>query len=995
MANRKITFSKTKLASSIAVNRASTAKQIGVAAALMLGASNVGALGLGALEIDSNLDQPLKGTIELNAAVGDDIDTVTAIIASKEDFDSLGIDYPGYLKDISLSVDKNSSGTTLLVSSNQVVIKEPFIHFLVRVEWSGGSFLREYTALIDPPVYAAEAPQSVAEPREVGTDQSYESGTVDAPDVEPDTYDQVIADDEVNDAAAEEEVVAESIEEAVDAEEAPLIEDDFYNDEESEDVSSSGDTVADSDASQLTDAQYGPVANGESLSLIAQELQRQFPDLSIYQIMQVLFQENESSFINGNINGLIRGSILNIGDLNAIRAVDVEQSKEFFRTQLSEWDPSVLVASNSDSINVGQDDYNFSDDTSGGDFDSSSSAAEDSFQIGASSEQDDFVSSDQGENRAGEVLALRQELSQLEVSLKSSEEENKELKDRVSLLEGQLADMNRLVSLDVEDSELANLESTLAAQNEESDESNALDEFLNDTEDQASDLLADAEETAEELGSEAGQALDDGSDLLDEGADLADDAESSIDEFLSDTGTEIDDTVGELTDDVVDDTESVLDDASDALDEAVTDAAPVVAAPVSSTVTEKPQSFMDKAKSTIIDGGLWKIIAGLGGLLVAGVGLLLFRRRQADEEFEISMLSIESNSHTIANSEDSASASMSMSHTASVADEAINPDKETSFLTVYSDSDAVVQADEVDPVAEADVYIAYGRDEQAEEVLLDGVASHPERVDIKQKLLTLYHKRQNAEGFERIAEELYSQRASLTGDVWQEVSQMGKEIAPNNPLFGLSGDDLSAAIETDSELQFGGDDAETPATAEIADAPADDIQADEPKEDEDDALEFEASITAPVAAKAADEIDDASELVVESLNNDESIQLINFDDGRSEISELDEVEIDALDLSESVDLDEDVLELSLDANSDLADLDSDFETSISDAPEVSDLEIDADYDEARTQYELAKVFVDLGDEDGARKILVELVADKNNSASVLEDAQKLLDSINA
>ena len=375
--------------------------------------------------------------------------------------------------------------------------------------------------------------------------------------------------------------------------------------------------------------------------------------------------------------------------------------------------------------------------------------------------------------------------------------------------------------------------------------------------------------------------------------------------------------------------------------------------------------------------------------------MLLFRRRQADEEFEISMLSIESNSHTIANTQDSAS--MSMSHTASVADEAINPDKETSFLTVYSDSDAVVQADEVDPVAEADVYIAYGRDEQAEEVLLDGVASHPDRVDIKQKLLTLYHKRQNAEGFERIAEELYSQRSSLTGDVWQEVSQMGKEIAPNNPLFGLSGDDLSAVIETNTELQVGDDAAKSDDAVEAKEEVATEVPAEagDKDEPEDDVLEFNSSAVASAAEGVKADVDDASELVVESLSNDESIQLINFDDGRSEISELDEVEIDALDLSESIDLDDTVLELNSNDNSDLADLDSDIEMTVSDAPEVSDLEIDADYDEARTQYELAKVFVDLGDEDGARKILVELVADENNSQSVLEDARSLLDSINA
>ena len=61
--------------------------------------------------------------------------------------------------------------------------------------------------------------------------------------------------------------------------------------------------------------------------------------------------------------------------------------------------------------------------------------------------------------------------------------------------------------------------------------------------------------------------------------------------------------------------------------------------------------------------------------------------------------------------------------------------------------------------------------------------------------------------------------------------------------------------------------------------------------------------------------------------------------------------------------------------------------------EVSDLDIDADYDEARTQYELAKVFVDLGDEDGARKILNDIVDNKNNAEDVLSDATKLLESI--
>ncbi|MBL4673443.1 MAG: hypothetical protein JKX81_14385, partial [Arenicella sp.] len=417
----------------------------------------------------------------------------------------------------------------------------------------------------------------------------------------------------------------------------------------------------------------------------------------------------------------------------------------------------------------------------------------------------------------------------------------------------------------------------------------------------------------------------------------------------------------------------------------------------------------EKVKESLFEGSLWTILVGLGALLSVGGAILFIRRRRVDEEFEVSMLSIESNSHSVGNSSSSAaSASMSASHTASMASEAI-ADKETSFLTVYSDSDAVVQADEVDPVAEADVYIAYGRDEQAEEVLLDGVVSHPDRIDIKQKLLSLYHKRQNAEGFERIAEELYSQRAALTGDIWKQVCEMGKEVAPNNPLFDLSGDDLNAAVEADSELLLEGDD--------ISEVPlGSDQVAGLSVEGEEDLIDH---LDESFSSKHSDleeelTIEDQSEMVVGSLSEDESIQLINFDDGRSEISELDEIEIDALefagDIPTSMDLskesnndaveisvnddDEDLLDFNFDDVTD-ADEDDDVERPFSDVQEVSDLEIDPDYDEARTQYELAKVFVDLGDEDGARKILLELVVDKENSPEVLNDAQVLLDSINA
>ncbi|GHA00735.1 hypothetical protein GCM10008090_07160 [Arenicella chitinivorans] len=998
MADRKMTFNKTKTANSVL-------KQLGISAALLMASSTANALGLGALEVQSNLEQPLNGTIELRTSPSDDVSSLNAQIAPREDFEKLGIDYPAYMQNISLALENTAAGKVLRVRSNDVVINEPFIHFLIRVDWSGGSFLREYTALIDPPVYAAEAPRSFSEPRAVGTDQSYaadESSSLEVESMDDDVaYDEVA----VSDPPVEED--------------APLIEDDFYEESGSSTEDSYADTASSSTTSSYpegTDARYGPVASGESLSMIAQELQRQFPDLSIYSIMKVLFEENQSAFINGNINGLMQGSVLDIGDLDAIRAVDAAAAKEFFSNQVAAWDPSVLApADDYDSISVGQDSYSYNDDVFGSSSSTSSSSGSDNFQVGASRDTAEFVSSDQG-SREGEVLALRQEISQLESSLASSELENQELTERISSLEGQLADMNRLMNLNVESAEMAAVEQTLAEQNAATSDvtefdsgstgtDSVLDEFLGDTN---TDLDEFGLSTETDSQSAVDEFLSDSGDAVDE---VAADATDAVDEFLADAETGID----EFTDTVAgDEFESVLEDAADSgvIEEAET---VETSAPSLPAATQpESQSFMDKVMSVLTGGLLWKVLAGLGALIAAGLALFFIRRRKADEEFEISMLSIESNSQSM-DTMQSDSSSMSASMSASVASVAESvADKETSFLTVYSDSDAVVQADEVDPVAEADVYIAYGRDEQAEEVLLDGIANHPDRVDIKHKLLGLYQKTKNVEGFERVAEELYSQRELVSPEMWEEVSKMGKDLSADNPLFDLSIDDLSAAAVSAGVA--------SDAAAEVDGSAAKDEDLLGIDADDGDNLSFDSDLIDTSDDGNAADVDGHSMMVEDSLSEDEDVQLINFDEGRSEVSELDDVEIDAIELDPGdssdmlefsssalddstplIDIDEAESDdddlLSFDtapapAAEATLDLDDDHETSIGEVREVSDLEIDPDYDEARTQYELAKVFVDLGDEDGARKILDELVANAGNAPAVVSDAQALLDSIN-
>jgi pilus assembly protein FimV len=104
---------------------------------------------------------------------------------------------------------------------------------------------------------------------------------------------------------------------------------------------------------------------------------------------------------------------------------------------------------------------------------------------------------------------------------------------------------------------------------------------------------------------------------------------------------------------------------------------------------------------------------------------------------------------------------------------------------VYSPSQLDAAGD-VDPVAEADVYLAYGRDLQAEEILKEAMRSTPTRVAIHNKLLEIYAKRRDAKGFEVVATEAYGLTQG-EGLEWAHACELGKELDPSNPLYQPGG----------------------------------------------------------------------------------------------------------------------------------------------------------------------------------------------------------------
>ena len=162
---------------------------------------------------------------------------------------------------------------------------------------------------------------------------------------------------------------------------------------------------------------------------------------------------------------------------------------------------------------------------------------------------------------------------------------------------------------------------------------------------------------------------------------------------------------------------------------------------------------------------------------------------------------------------------------------------------------------DVDPVAEADVYLAYGRDLQAEEILKEAMRSSPERMAIRTKLLEVYAKRRDTKGFELLATQLYA-LTSGRGEDWEKAQELGLDIDPENPLYqpggspesvhggdsGLMSEPLGASTMPQSVL---------PTQSSFSEAPTEVLGNDAARDSEqiDFDLDLDALQTAPPAAE--------------------------------------------------------------------------------------------------------------------------------------------------
>lgn len=378
--------------------------------------------------------------------------------------------------------------------------------------------------------------------------------------------------------------------------------------------------------------------------------------------------------------------------------------------------------------------------------------------------------------------------------------------------------------------------------------------------------------------------------------------------------------------------------------------APIVAAPVA---PEPAESWY----APLLNNPLYWV----GGAATLGLGSLLWwmmsagRRRKPATAFEDSIMSGGDVQPTVVGAASGGS---------------INTG-DTSFLTDFSQAGlGTIDTHDVDPIAEAEVYMAYGRDAQAEEILKEAIPKNPDRHEIRLKLLEIYAARRNATAFQSVAGELFAAIGNKPNSLWEKAAEMGRSIDPTNPLYGGIQASAPAAKVTPPEPKAATPVLETvAATASVAGG----VMASE-------ALAESESVSNPVTASTPLEFESAGHVLdfdakpqTSATPEEPYTKGLDFDLSDLEIPSTVHDDLD-LDLG----LEEDN---GPDSQFDFSGLDLDL------GGTAGDVELD----EVSTKLDLARAYLEMGDKEGAREILNEVLAEGNDKQKT--DAKGMLTSL--
>jgi pilus assembly protein FimV len=903
------------------------------------------ALGLGEIHPQSALNQTFKADIDLLSVTQEELQDVRVSLASHEAFKKAGMDRPFHLTRLKFTPQLTASGKPVIAITSKNAIREPFLNFLVEVNWPKGRLVREFTVLLDPPVTLSRKPTSVAAP--------------------------VAARQPVVSKVMPSRKVAESTPAGTIMREAPM--------------STGG-------------REYGPVKPNDNLWNIAKQMQE--GNESIEQVMMALLDHNPSAFINNNVNNLKVGKILRLPEEADVTGLSKKAAREEFLAQTREWKSDSLTAAPA----IGRKDRSAEASVP-----SSSAPATPKDQLKLVSPKPGAGESAEREGQAeiAEIQRLQQEILLVRESNEGALQENSELRSRVQELEKQIQDIQRLLTL--KSDQLAEVQ---AAQSMASEKMKEMEPAV-----EAPQVEAPEEATEPTMAeTEPTPAMDEMAEPepvvpVPEGTVIEEvDIESKIAEQQA---------MEQAAPTTVEPPAEPPAVAKTAESKPAT-VEPKLAEPPAAKLPTKKVSYFDSLKenSTMV-----AIIGGASVLVLGLLALIMRRRKEAEAEFAESIL-VSPDSDIVPSGVDDSSSLTS-------------PTDETSFMSDFSPSDIDALQDEtgeVDPLSEADVYIAYGRYQQAEELINQAIEKYPEREELKHKLLEIYFSAKKSDAYSELAQQLKdSGLEERQPDVWAKIATMGKELNPGHVLFaGAAG--LAAADMADDMDDLGldlGQLSEADVSAPLADEAA---AAEEPPVDVSDELDsmdlsgldnldemdsealeadlsldseflnkMDGSETAP-AMEDSDALDiDLSDLEVESVpagivstpaNEEQNEEPLPFDLSDVEDSQMADAALDQVELEDSEaldDLDLESIERELEGIS--TDLDGDSH----DVDELSllqnhseNLDLDST-DEITTKLDLARAYIDMGDNDGAKSILEEVVGE--GSENQQKEAQDLLSSL--
>ncbi|MDH5480573.1 MAG: LysM peptidoglycan-binding domain-containing protein, partial [Nitrosomonas sp.] len=358
----------------------------------------VNAAGLGKLKLNSALGQPLNAEIDIVSVNNDEISSLKVELASRDAFTQAGIRYEHFFSTIKFAIEPRTNGDPYVVITSPQSINEPFLNLLIELSWDSGRLLREYTVLLDPIDYSAPDPVLPSinfAPVAIET----------SPDIETIEQSPQIVDQErhVNRPV---EVMAATVKK-----------------------SESRDT-------------YGPVRRGDTLSDIARQIMP--GGVNLNQMLVALYRANRDSFINNNLNLLKVGAVLRIPDSSEIKEIDRAEANAEVKVQVADWRSyrERLVAISSESkaseeikqSDSGQITTTVDNDTA------SHEAPTEVLRLSSAYQSADS----QGE---GADIALVDRLRMMEEDAIARNLALKEANERVSMLEKQIENLQKLMAL--------------------------------------------------------------------------------------------------------------------------------------------------------------------------------------------------------------------------------------------------------------------------------------------------------------------------------------------------------------------------------------------------------------------------------------------------------------------------------------------------------------------------------------------------------------------